>query len=142
MSVTPKGETFSDIVTDALISDDEVKFTPQQKDVINDKLFMARFNHNKQIKQAQRAGKGRLELQRKKVEESNDKKPVKHFTAIDSKKSAPVKAKVMRTKKLLKQKAKKQLEEKTVFEVPGIDTEHKTVRLHLTDVEADLNKPK
>lgn len=132
-------KSFNDMMVDALVSKEDVNFKPDEKEMIDKKLGEARFQHTKRMMKARRDGKWRVERQREKIQQSQDEqKPVAppNLTKIDSLKNAPAKAKLKRTKKLLKKKAdekKKELANKTVFEVPGVDTEYEKVRLHLTD---------
>lgn len=142
-------ESFNKVVTEALMSKDEVTFSEKQENMINVKLGRARFEHTKRMLRAQRDGKRRLETQREKVlhrqgEEETTKKKF-NATAKDSLKNAPSKAKLKRTQKLQKAQAKAmkaELKNKTVFEVDGDGNPHDKVRMILTDVPHDeKNEP-
>jgi hypothetical protein len=152
-------ESFNKVVTEALLSKEEVKFTSDQKNMINDKLGMARFQHTKQMLRAQRDGKRRLQKMKEKHfakrenEHNNEEQnangeqkeeqkkeedaPARiNFTAIDSMRNAPSKAKLKRTKKIQRARAKAlkiEQSKKTVFEVDGDGNPYDKVRLHLTD---------
>lgn len=153
-------ESFNKVVTEALMSKEEVTFTDRQETMINEKLGRARFEHTKRMLRAQRDGKRRLQLQRQKVlnknanneedvveetEKQQDKPKQKvnvmfNSTKQDSLKNAPAKAKLKRTKKLQKAQAKAmkaELRDKTVFEVDGDGNPYDKVQLHLTDVPHD-----